>query len=119
MTDERRTCKGCGQAFAPKKGKHVFCSSACYQKGRAPSPASLLAPQGRFFRRYPHRERKCQARSCGETRVLDLAHKVPVRGRRRLVPKDGEVWVLCPTHHRLLDGGLVSADELGLPLDAP
>lgn len=69
--------------------------------------------QDRFFHRYPERERKCE--SCGEARVVDLAHKIPRRSAWRILPKSEEVWVLCPTCHRCLDGGIQTVSELDLP----
>lgn len=68
----------------------------------------------RWFRRNPDRPRKCEA--CGETRVVELAHKKPRNGAARLLSNTGpdDVWVLCPTCHRVLDYGIETAEELGL-----
>jgi hypothetical protein len=57
--------------------------------------------------------------SCGETRVLDLAHKPEHRrnGEWRSVKNCSwpeRVWVLCPTCHALLDRMNYSPEELGL-----
>lgn len=68
----------------------------------------------RFFRTFPERPRVCEA--CGESRVVELAHKVARAGAWRTFANTGsdDVWVLCPTCHRVLDGGIQTAQELGI-----
>lgn len=68
----------------------------------------------RFFRKNPDRPRICQ--SCGETRVVEIAHKVPRRGAWQSLKntKSADVWILCPTCHRCLDYGIQTSEELGL-----
>lgn len=61
--------------------------------------------------------RACEA--CGETRVLDVAHKPGHerigRGRRNdLILWPQQVWVLCPTCHALVDRMHYPPKELGL-----
>lgn len=68
--------------------------------------------QTRFFLLNPDRPKKCEA--CGESRVVDLAHKVARRSSWRKLPKSSEVWILCPTCHRCLDGGIETPQSLGL-----
>lgn len=68
--------------------------------------------QVRFFIRYPERHALCQ--SCGEKRVVELAHKQPRRSAWRTMPTSEEVWILCPTCHRCLDLGIQTREELGL-----
>ena len=71
--------------------------------------------QGRFFLRHPEVAQVCQA--CGEDRIVELAHKEPRgRGKEGLKFRDtpDQLWVLCPTCHRLLDSGRMTAPELGL-----
>ena len=60
----------------------------------------------RFFKRYPHIPQICQA--CGETRIVELAHKIPRNGAWRSMKNTTEkdVWILCPTCHRCLDYGI-------------
>jgi hypothetical protein len=69
----------------------------------------------RFFKRYPHLQKVCQA--CGEKRVVELAHKIPRNGAYRSLKNttDKDVWILCPTCHRCLDFGIQTKEELGLP----
>lgn len=81
-----------------------------------------LSVSTRFFVRYPWIDKACQA--CGERRVVELAHKVPRlsawRTAKNTTPAD--VWVLCPTCHRVLDYGIETAEQLGLwdlPSEAP
>jgi hypothetical protein len=70
--------------------------------------------QARWFRKNPHRKRECEA--CGEARVVELAHKTWRNGAWRSLANTGpdDVWVLCPTCHRVLDYGIQTVDELGL-----
>ena len=53
---------------------------------------------------------------CGETRVLDIAHIVPRKGKNHLSRKGwwNEKWNvigLCPNHHRLFDKNKLTKDE--------
>lgn len=75
-----------------------------------------LSPSARFWRRFPDRERRCEARGCGETRIVEIAHRTPLRGAAMSIEnsKADDVWILCPTCHRLLDSGRATPDDLGL-----
>ena len=78
------------------------------------SPDSSLV---RFYKNNPDAPRKCQ--SCGESRVLEVAHRPEFArlGERRSKANTAwpsHVWVLCPTCHRLLDRMNYSPQELGL-----
>lgn len=71
----------------------------------------------RFYTWNPNAPRSCQ--SCGENRVLEVAHKPGHErcGRRRQKANcqwPSMVWVLCPTCHSLLDRMGYSPEELGL-----
>ena len=71
----------------------------------------------RFRRNNPAAPTCCEA--CGETRVLDIAHKPNhVRigeGRSKLNSQwPAMVWVLCPTCHALIDRMNYEPRELGL-----
>lgn len=73
----------------------------------------------RFRKTNPNAPKKCE--SCGEHRVLDVAHKPgherngAWRNSKNCAwPK--QVWVLCPTCHALLDRMRYSPEELGLKL---
>jgi hypothetical protein len=70
----------------------------------------------RFYARYPDAPRACQ--SCGEKRVLDIAHKPghERNGAWRSVSNTTieKVWILCPTCHALLDRMGYAPNELGL-----
>lgn len=99
------------ERFGDKKKQKM---SEYYQKSR-----DKIGPDGnqkRFYSRYPGVPRSCQ--SCGEARVLDIAHK---NGHAR----DGahrskenttvdKVWILCPTCHALLDRMNYDPSALGL-----
>jgi len=56
--------------------------------------------------------------SCGESRVLDVAHKPEFARngawRNRNTTQRHMFWVLCPTCHALLDRGVMTAQALGL-----
>jgi len=68
----------------------------------------------RFFRKFPDRPRSCQ--SCGENRIVELAHKTARNGAWRTFgnTRSEDVWILCPTCHRLLDRKILTIQELGL-----
>ena len=70
----------------------------------------------RLWRKHPEMPRACEA--CGESRVLDIAHR-PEHQRRgawrtmaNTTPE--KIWVLCPTCHALLDRLGYSEEQLGL-----
>lgn len=72
----------------------------------------------RFLRLNPERQRRCEAEGCGEARVVEMAHK-PFCKRNGRNPsgyvQGDEVWLLCPTCHRLIDYGIETPASLGLP----
>ena len=78
-----------------------------------------LGPDGnlrRFYARHPNAPHACQ--SCGESRVLDIAHR-PNHSRNgawRSVENTSpeKVWILCPTCHALLDRMHYPPSDLGL-----
>lgn len=78
-----------------------------------------VGPDGnlkRFYARHPNAPRECE--SCGESRVLDVAHK-PGHERngawRSAKNTTAEkVWILCPTCHALIDRMGYDPLELGL-----
>lgn len=84
------------------------------QKQRNPEQVKGGLTQ-RFFAKYPHIPYRCQA--CGESRIVELAHKTPRRGAWRTLKNTTEkdVWILCPTCHRCLDMKIQTQQELGLP----
>ena len=73
----------------------------------------------RVQRKYQYAPWICQVSGCPEYRVLDVAHKPEFK-------RDGEkakmancrwpetIWILCPTHHRIVDMGITTPEELGL-----
>ncbi len=135
-----RACRHCAQSFAVlgrPDANRQHCSPACSvesarasrRKFYAANPGKFaeyhqnrrekVGPDGnlkRFYARYPHAPRACQ--SCGETRVLDVAHKPghERRGAWRSAKNTtlDKVWILCPTCHALLDRMGYSPDEMGL-----
>ena len=133
-------CRMCGKTFPIGKGQgnKWLCSDECRRASNAksvrefhkrrPEAESIyrartkakVLPDGnmvRFRRWNPDAPTACE--SCGESRVLDAAHKP---GRERLGagrtrkntrwPED--VWVLCPTCHALLDRMNYPPGDLGL-----
>ena len=135
-------CRICSTAFPITKGQYNkwLCSPECRKSSNALSVRTFhnRRPQMvaiyrartkekklpdsnilRFYRSNPSAPRACE--SCGEDRVLEIAHKP---GSERV----GEwrsavnckwpemVWVLCPTCHRLHDRMNYSPEELGLKL---
>ena len=133
-------CRMCGKHFPIEPGQYNkwLCSKECRDAsdaksrrdfhGRRPQQEAIyrartkekkLPDNGfvRFYRAHPDAPRSCEA--CGESRVLDVAHKPEARrnGARRTMqnsrwPED--VWILCPTCHALHDRMNYPAAELGL-----
>lgn len=136
-----RNCRQCGKAFAVVKQRddanRQHCSNECSVKSARASRAKFfngkpklramyyrrsrekLGPDGnlrRFYARFTDAPRACQ--SCGETRVLDVAHKPghERNGAWRNVANTtiDKVWILCPTCHALIDRMGYDPTELGL-----
>ena len=75
--------------------------------------------QRRFYKSNPIAPKACE--SCGEDRVLDVAHKPGLERNGERRSKNNykwpeKVWVLCPTCHTLLDRMHYAPEELGLKL---
>ena len=133
-------CRSCGKHIdlKPGQGNKWICSDVCRRAQNAksvrefhkrrplmesiyrarsrekPHPDSSLI---RFYRLNPAAPRACQ--SCGEARVLEIAHKPGYEriGQRRSLSIwkwPTMVWILCPTCHRLLDRMNYSPEEIGL-----
>jgi hypothetical protein len=138
-----RFCKQCGKHFFPigtggnnKQHCSVECSVKSAKESRTKfwkkqkDPNALkksyydknrekVGPDGnlkRFYKRHPNAPRSCQ--SCGENRVLDIAHKPGHKRNGAWRSKENtsleKVWILCPTCHALLDRMNYSPSELGL-----
>jgi len=138
-----RFCKQCGVKFYPVQGENnkQHCSDECSKKSARESRTVFWKKQAnphhkmkeyhrksrerlgpdsnlkRFYRNNPDAPHECE--SCGEHRVLDIAHKPGFErnGSWRSVgntlwPK--KTWVLCPTCHALLDRMNYAPQELGL-----
>jgi len=133
-------CRICATRFAINKdqGNKWLCSAKCIRTSNAKSVREfhLRRPQQeaiyrarslakhpsdsshtRFKKQNPNAPDYCE--SCGETRILEVAHKP---GKWRIgAPRNKAnwkwpkmVWVLCPTCHQLLDRGGYTPKELGL-----
>jgi endogenous inhibitor of DNA gyrase (YacG/DUF329 family) len=134
------TCRICGAqiSIGPGQGNKWLCSVECRRTSNTTSvrtfhqrrpqqeaiyrertkakklPDSNLA---RFRKTNPNAPHACEA--CGETRVLDTAHKPTCRRLGAWRSKQNckwpeMVWVLCPTCHALLDRMHYPPEELGL-----
>ena len=138
--DGGHSCRVCSKWFPIKKdqGNKWICSAKCRREQQARGVREFHARRPlqqtiyrkrtrekmgpdtnlrRFYLWNPNAPRCCE--SCGEDRVLSVAHKPHKRrlGARRSKansqwPK--MVWVLCPTCHELLDRMNYSPKELGL-----
>lgn len=134
------TCRVCGIHFQIGHGEHNkwICSDECRKKSNAASIRNFhmrrpkmeaiyraktknkLPPDSqnrRFYSLNPNAPVACE--SCGESRVLEIAHKPghERHGARRSAANmkwPEMVWVLCPTCHRLLDRMHYPPAELGL-----
>jgi hypothetical protein len=136
------TCRMCGKLFSLSLGQanKWLCSEVCRRASnnkkirefheRRPMMSAVYRARTRekrlpdsnhvrFYREHPNAPRFCE--SCGDNRVLDIAHKP---GRERLGarrqksncawPRD--VWILCPTCHALHDRMHYLPEELGLTM---
>ena len=141
MTENGRYCRQCGVHFVPQSGKggnnQLHCSLECSKKSARESRSKFYErnPQkvqeyyqktiqknghkgnlARFLTRYPDAPKACQ--SCGEERVLDIAHKPEHkrngawRSASNTTPE--KVWILCPTCHALIDRLNYDPKSLGL-----
>lgn len=133
-------CRICGVIFPllPGQGNKWLCSVECRKASaaksvrnfhvrqplaekayRAKTKAKKL-PEGnlvRFRRTNPDAPRECE--SCGDDRVLDVAHKPGFErfGAHRSPANcqwPNMVWVLCPTCHALLDRMHYPPEDLNL-----
>ena len=136
----QHACRICGKVFDIGRGQSNkwLCSDDCRRASQAKSVRTFHTrrPQQeaiyrartkekklpdtnlvRFYRTNPAAPKKCE--SCGENRVLEVAHK-PGQERRGAWRSSQNckwpdlVWVLCPTCHRLLDRMNYAPAELGL-----
>lgn len=133
-------CRTCGVVFPIGAHEHNrwFCSDDCRRKAEKNSIRQFHARRPemeriyrartkerfpidraatRFYRLNPNAPRACEV--CGESRVVDIAHKpqfarcgAPMRTSRMHWPQ--MVWVLCPTHHALIDRMHYDPAEFGL-----
>lgn len=141
-TDRPRKCRECGKQFfaTPDANQKRVCSDDCRRARnsrrvrewhkRNPERESLYRertkekrlPDGNLIRfRRHNQDAPMECESCGENRVLDLAHKPghERNGAWRSVRNSKwpeMVWVLCPTCHALLDRMHYPPEELGLSL---
>jgi predicted nucleic acid-binding Zn ribbon protein len=134
-----RFCRQCGVKFFPelKQQNKQHCSIECSRKSARESRSKFYErnPQKsfeyykrrqakhsidnnmhRFLQRFPNAPRKCQ--SCGEERVLDIAHKLEHRRngswRSNKNTTLDKIWILCPTCHALIDRKGIPPSQLGL-----
>lgn len=138
--EDGHDCRICGTRFPIGPGQHNkwLCSDACRRASNAKSARTfhLRRPQmekiyrartkeklpadsmnRRFYHLNPTAPRACEA--CGEDRVTEIAHRPGHErlGARRTAANlnwPEQVWVLCPTCHRLLDRMNYPPEELGL-----
>ena len=136
----KRYCLWCGMEFQLRNkdaNNTQYCSSGCRSTGYKQRQAEFyernpgimkqynrkrVETHGRktlllrLYKRFPDLPTACE--SCGESRVLDLAHK-PEHARNgaartlRLYQRH-MFWVLCPTCHALLDRLKTPPDNMGL-----
>ncbi len=137
VRDIGRYCKQCGIRFIPTIGHTQHCSTECSKTSARQSRSKFFKNNpgiikkyyektfkkhghkgnlDRFYTKYPDAPKSCQ--SCGEDRVLDIAHKPEHkrngqwRSASNCTPE--KVWILCPTCHALIDRKGYDPKELGL-----
>lgn len=132
-----RFCKQCGVHFIPEKSGGQHCSVECSKKSARQSRSKFFKKNpgiekkyyqktinktghrgnlDRYYLRHHNAPKACE--SCGETRVLDIAHKPEHKrnGQWRSVSNTcpEKVWILCPTCHALIDRKGYDPKQLGL-----
>ena len=137
-TKNGRDCRICQKHFSiiPPDSNRRYCSDECAAQGaknsrnnfhrRNPGIRAVYNSRRKFKdsgvvarvrRKYPDLSQSCQ--SCGESRVLELAHKPGFERkgvwRKMENTKPHMIWILCPTCHKLLDKGICTPEELHLP----
>lgn len=137
VTEVGRYCKQCGIKFIPPTPSAQHCTNECSVKSARQSRskffknnpgvtkkyhANAVEKHGkdgnlkRLMKRYPDLSKSCE--SCGESRVLDIAHKPEFKrnGEWRKVSNTTpeKIWILCPTCHALIDRKGYNPHELGL-----
>ncbi len=130
-------CKQCGKHFKPDSAGKMHCSTECSVKSARQSRSKFFKKNpdiqkeyykktinkighrgnlDRFYLRHPNASKSCE--SCGEDRVLDIAHKPEYKrnGEWRKVSNTSieKVWILCPTCHALIDRKGYEPATLGL-----
>lgn len=131
-----RSCRRCGTEFAVVEGigsNRQHCGPECSRLSQRRSveafyernPEKKMRSRGsttviqRLYRRYPDLPRTCEANGCTESRVLEAAHRPGFerRGAWRTMNwyERHMFWMLCPTHHKLIDMRICTPVELGLP----
>lgn len=139
---KEHACRICGVIFPITVGEHNkwLCSDDCRKASvakcvrefhsRQPHQSFLYRQRTkakqlpdsnliRFRRTNPDAPHACE--SCGDIRVLDIAHKPgherngAWRNAKNCVWPE-KVWVLCPTCHALIDRMRYPPEELGLAL---
>jgi hypothetical protein len=130
------TCGVCSKSFKRPQGSspiRKYCSEDCQRKAKSryykkwmdSNPGAMAAynrARGRdtltvrLQKRYPDLPNACE--SCGESRVIELAHKPKFKrnGAWRTIDqyKRHMFWVLCPTCHKVLDRGIQTPKEMRL-----
>lgn len=132
-----RDCRICRTHFpvAPPDTNRRYCSEPCAMAAaknsrnrfhkRNPRIQSIYNSRRPFKdsgvvirvrRKHPDLPQSCQA--CGESRVLELAHKPGFERngawRKMENTKPHMILILCPTCHKLLDKGICTPEELRL-----
>jgi hypothetical protein len=135
-----RACRTCGESFVRRhahESNQQHCSPECarvsakrsrldFKRRRPDRESAYRAKQRakgqkdtalqRLWRKYPELPRHCEA--CGESRVLDVAHRPEHRrnGAWSTMANrtPAQIWVLCPTCHSLLDRLGYTAEQLGI-----
>ena len=137
IKDIGRYCKQCGIHFIPTTSQQQHCSSECSAKSARQSRSKFFKNNPgiskiyyersrtkngkdgnlkRLYKRYPDLPKQCE--SCGDNRVLDIAHKPnhkrngEWRSVKNTTPE--KIWILCPTCHALIDRMNYDPKELGL-----
>lgn len=102
---EVKPCQQCGTEMIGKPSRfrryqgRSFCSKKCHGEWRRCNPTAVRFGAVLSARRRAIYGHECVI--CGETRYVEYAHKISARDGGTIHPDN--IYVLCPTHHSLLD----------------
>jgi len=104
------TCTGCGEKIKKppsraNRSERQFCDQSCYLDW---NKKTRQKQTGRRARMREKDNSYCEI--CGFDRFIEMAHIIP--SSEGGTYHKNNICMLCPNHHRLLDHGGISSDEI-------